>query len=289
MMILNDIRIRDPFVLLENGIYYMYSSGCGGFDGECSTFLVYQSADLEHWSEPKMIFNASVEFWSHLDYWAPEVHKYENKYYLFASLKSETACRGTQIFVSDTPDGTFVPLTDEPVTPRNWECLDGTLYIDKSGAPYIVFCHEWLQVYDGEICAMRLSDDLSKAVGDPFLLFRASELALACPCNGADGYVTDGPFLFRTKTGTLLLLWSTLCNEGYCEAIAYSDNGEIDGKWCQAPELLFKKDGGHGMVFMDKEGKLRFVMHYPNKKDERALFCELDDYGDTILIKNINT
>ena len=30
-------------------------------------------------------------------------------------------------------------------------------------------------------------------------------------------------------------------------------------------ELLFDKDGGHGMVFRDKAGDLRFVMHAPNK------------------------
>lgn len=46
---------------------------------------------------------------------------------MFASFKNEDRHRGTQILVSDTPDGKFKPLTDYPVTPEDWECLDGTV------------------------------------------------------------------------------------------------------------------------------------------------------------------
>lgn len=57
----------------------------------------------------------------------------------------------------------FVPLSDGPVTPADWECLDGTLYVAADGTPYLVFCHEWLQVKDGEMCAMPLTPDLTAA------------------------------------------------------------------------------------------------------------------------------
>lgn len=36
-----------------------------------------------------------------------------------------------------------------------WGLADGT--------PYLVFCHEWLQVKDGEMCAMPLTPDLTAA------------------------------------------------------------------------------------------------------------------------------
>ena len=39
----------------------------------------------------------------------------------------------------------------------------------------MVFCHEWLQVGDGQICAIPMSDDLGEAIGDPVILFRASD------------------------------------------------------------------------------------------------------------------
>lgn len=37
------------------------------------------------------------------------------------------------------------------------------------------FCHEWVQVTDEEICAVRLKNDLRSAEGKPILLFNASD------------------------------------------------------------------------------------------------------------------
>ena len=83
-----DIRIRDPFILPENGIYYMYGT-TDLEDGSLrarNTFAVYTSTDLENFSEPKVVVDASkVGFWGAYDFWAPEVHKYNGRYYLFGS------------------------------------------------------------------------------------------------------------------------------------------------------------------------------------------------------------
>lgn len=43
------------------------------------------------------------------------------------------------------------------------------------------------------------------------------------------------------------LLWSSHGKGRYCQAVAYSDNGEISGNWIQQEKLLFRKNGGHGM------------------------------------------
>lgn len=259
---LSDINLRDPFILPDNGKYYLYGSGVSRVFGKSDCFSVYLSEDLENWSEPKIVFEKHSGFWGTKQFWAPEVHKYNGKYYMFATFKSDTACRGTQILVSDTPDGTFEPLTDGPVTPRDWECLDGTLYIDKSGTPYIVFCHEWLQVHDGEMCALKLSKDLKRAVGKPILLFRASEPEWANK-NERD-YITDGPFLYRTEDGKLLMIWSSSASGNYVEAVSYSDNGEITGNWKHCDKPLFENDGGHGMIFTDFKGEEHFIYHHPN-------------------------
>lgn len=282
-MFLNEINLRDPFILADNGRYYLY--GTRGFVnfGEAHGFDVYVSADLENWSEPKEIFTASPDFWATENFWAPEVHKYRGKYYMLASFKSETACRGTQILVSDTPDGKFVPLTDKPITPDEWECLDGTLYIDKSGKPYMVFCHEWTQVKDGEMCAIALSDDLKTAVGKPFLLFRASEPLWAEKIK--DNWVTDGPFMYRTGNGELLMIWSSGTNKAYVEAVSYSDNGEITGNWKHCDKLLFDENGGHGMIFKSFEGQKYFVYHYPNiPSEERPVLRKIRENGGTLEI-----
>lgn len=129
-----EIRIRDPFILTdgERGCYYMYGTTAleKGTLAARNTFSVYKTKDLESFEEPKVIFNGSeIGFWADRDFWAPEVHKHNGKYYLFGSCKAEGKCRATQIFVSDTPDGIFKPVSDKPITPEGWECLDGTFFV----------------------------------------------------------------------------------------------------------------------------------------------------------------
>ena len=264
------IRIRDPFILLEGGRYYMYARymGVGGFS-------VRVSDDLVEWSDEKPVFLNSGSFWATQDFWAPEVHKYNGRFYLFATMKSDRHHRGTQIFVCDTPDGIFEPLSEYPQTPLDWECLDGTLYVED-GIPYMIFCHEWTQCGYGEMCYVRLSDDLSRAVGEPKLMFRANEPEWAVSCvHDRPGFVTDGPFMHRVSDGRLMMIWSSFRKKGagnaYVEAMAYSDNGRLDGNWIHAPRLLMSDNGGHGMLFLDKSGDMRMVLHAPNMRPfERA-------------------
>lgn len=261
----SDIHVRDPFILVDGDKYYLYGSRGPETWGKCTGLDVYVSDDLETWSDAHEVFTKPEDFWSDFNFWAPEVHKYEGSYYMFVSFKSDTRRRGTQILKSDSPMGPFLVHSDGPVTPAEWECLDGTLYVNKEGTPYMVFCHEWVQIKDGEMCAVELSKDLKEAVGEPFVLFKASDPVWAVSVEGEGNFVTDGPFLYRTKEDELLMIWSSFCTDGYAEGIAYSDNGDITGNWKQKEEMLFSKDGGHGMIFTSKENEKYFIFHSPNK------------------------
>lgn len=281
---ITDIYIRDPFILPWEGKYYLYAA-------QYPSFLVRTSEDLENWSEPTVIFTKDADFWSDRDYWAPECHVYTDpadgvtRFYLFASFKSADKCRGTQIFRADSPTGPFRPLTREPVTPRDWECLDGTLWIEN-GTPYIVFCHEWLQIGDGEICAMPLTGDLTAPAGDPVVLFHASDPAWVRPVREKTDFVTDGPFLYRTKSGTLLMLWSSFGEKGYAETAARSANGKLCGPWIQESRPLMPENGGHGMLFTTFAGELFLVLHAPNSPagSERARYFPITDCGDHLAL-----
>ncbi len=280
-----EINIRDPFVLVDGGKYYLFGTRGATCWGLANGFDVYVSEDLENWSDPIVCFKNDGTFWADRNYWAPEVHMYEGKYYMFASFKSETTCRGTAILVSDTPVGPYIPHSDGCITPPDWECLDGTFYLSKNGDPYMVFCHEWVQVGDGEVCAVKLTKDLKNADGEPRLLFRASEADWKKSVHhrsGIDGYVTDGPFMWRCENGSLLCLWASFSEGGYTEAVAISDNGDIDGNFTQiAP--LFMDDGGHGMVFKGLDNKLYLTLHSPNAHlEERPFFHEIIEENGTL-------
>lgn len=290
-----EIQIRDPFILTETKTndYYLYGTtdkNCWGDKGvslEC-----YHSTDLEEWDGPYTAFAPDKDFWADRHFWAPEVYNYNGNYYMFASFKSPDKCRGTQILKSDSPKGPFVPITDEPVTPRNWECLDGTLFIDDENKPWIVFCHEWTQVIDGEMVAMRLSDDFTSAVGEPVKLFSASEAewtkGSVHKMDGSDEtvYVTDGPFLYRTEDGQLLMMWSSGSKNGYAIGIARSASGKIDGSWTHDKTMLFDSNGGHGMIFKSLDGKIYITLHSPNKTpNERPCFFEVEEVSSMLKLK----
>ncbi len=275
----DEINIRDPFVLLYNGVYYLYGTRGATCWGAATGFDVYTSADLETWEGPIPCFENDGTFWADRNYWAPEVHPWQGAWYMFASFKSETRHRGTAILRAETPQGPFVPWSDGPVTPADWECLDGTFFADDQGTPWIVFCHEWVQVGDGEIWAMPLTKELRAPAGEPRLLFRASEASFVKQVrhsSGQVGYVTDGPFLWRARDGRLLCLWSSLAETGYTQALAVSDTGRIDSHFSQLPPL-FDRDGGHGMLFKTKDGSLMLTLHSPNEHlKERPRFIPLD-------------
>jgi hypothetical protein len=164
--------------------------------------------------------------------WAPEVHEYKGKFYLFATLHNNDALlsappdvwrtnhlRGSIVAGSDSPEGPFQVLKKTgPHPPTNFMTLDGTLYVDPAGQPWMVYAHEWIQVIDGTMEAIRLKDDLSDSIGDPMHLFKASDApwinAERKPSVRQNQYVTDGPQLYRTKTGKLVMLWASYKSRG---------------------------------------------------------------------------
>ncbi|MDQ0115543.1 GH43 family beta-xylosidase [Paenibacillus harenae] len=293
MLTKEQIQIRDPFVLAVKADkkYYLYgTTDKNVWEGKATGFDVYASTDLDRWEGPFPAFRPEEGFWADRHYWAPEVYLYDGKYYMFASFKAESKRRGTQILVSDDPVGPFRPHSDGPVTPGDWECLDGTLHVDEAGQPWMVFCHEWLQVQDGEMCAIPLAKDLKSAAGEPVLLFHASDAPWAVgsedASNGKKNFVTDGPFLHSAANGDLLMLWSSHGANGYAIGIARSDSGDIRGPWVQDREPLFGQDGGHGMLFTTFEGELRLAIHRPNNTpNERPLFLPIAEEKGRLSIK----
>ena len=275
-MKLNEINIRDPFVLCEGEKYYMYGTRAKYTWGDGTKynygFDVYVSDDLENWSEAIPVFEYYDGFYGIRDFWAPEVHKYNGKFYMFATFRVSDTKKGTAILISDTPDGKFVPLSNGPITPEGWECLDGTLFTED-GRPYMIFSHEWVQVGDGEIWAQELSLDLSEAIGEPFMLFRASDNPSVSELEAGSGnYVTDGPFLYR-EDGRVKMIWSSFYKGRYLVLDAESDS--LRGKWHHGGSR-FDFDGGHAMIFTSIDGNRMISLHAPNVAGkERAIFYEL--------------
>jgi beta-xylosidase len=297
---LPNMPLHDPWMLANESdkTYYLYTSNLPKLSGITGAgTMVYRSRDLVHWQAPVVVFHTSEVQWAHDGAWAPEVHRWKGKYYLFTTVFDEskplvpgrnasrpTYRRGTISAVSDSPLGPFRPLkADAPLPPEDFMTLDGTLYVDPDGKPWLVYAHEWLQKTDGTIEAVRLTDDLSQSSASPIFLFKASDAPwidqAVVPSTADTRYVTDGPELFRTKDNNLLMLWSSYSNDSkYIQTVARSKTGSIEGPWEQLAPLVYE-DSGHGMLFHAFDGSLLMVLHRPFKNARGKIYA-MKDAGD---------
>lgn len=266
---MDSIILSDPFILPDSASHIYYMTGTGG--------KMWKSRDMKMWTGPYSVVDIDSTSWMgpNPQIWAAEIHPYKGKYYYFATftntaVKIDTVRgnvidrRASQVLVSDYPDGPYRLFGDKTFLPANQPTLDATLWFDKDGKPYIVYCGEWLQNWNGTIEKREMKPDLSGTVGKAKVLFRASDSPWSR--EKEDGKVkfnkvTDGPYLFRTGTGRLGMIWTSWVYNVYTMGVAYSKSGTLDGPWIQEKEPITPPNFGHGMIFRDFNGNLLLSLH----------------------------
>ena len=208
---------------------------------------------------------------------------------LASYYSSKTKHRGCSVLKSLSPEGPFVEITDGHVTPCDWDAIDGTLYVDEFGEPWMFFVHEWTSTPDkvGRMAVAKLSDDLTRFVSEPKDIFGAKD-----PIWSNSG-CTDGPFIYKMRCGRRLMLWSTFIDKDYCVVTARSRDGKLDKEWIHDAQPLFSKemadgkDGGHGMIFTDENGDMYLSIHSPNHpsetEKEEVVFLRIREENGTLI------
>ena len=288
----NEINIRDPFVLLHEGKYYLYGTRSATCWGEADGFDCYVSADRENWDGPFEIFHRPAGFWADRAYWAPECVYRDGAFYLITTLGAAERTKGIYVLKSDSPLGPFAPWGVR-LTPESWNCIDGTLFVEN-GKPYLLFSHSFEDSPTGDMCLVEEKSDLSGAAGETVTLFSASKAPWARPVPfakaefGMDGdvYFTDGPCVKKLPDGRLIMTWSSWSEQAYAVGVAESESGSVLGPWRQLETPLYPANGGHGMLFTEQDGSLWFCLHSPNDKYlERPVFYPVETQGQLRLKK----
>lgn len=294
---LDSILLSDPCILADTKTNMYYMTGTGG--------MLWKSKDLRLWDGPYQIAKTDPKSWMGPKpmIWAAEIHPYKDKYYYFATFTNQEVKidtvrgnaierRASHILVSDRPDGPYVPMKDSIYLPAGKPTLDGTFWVDKDDKPYMIYCYEWLQNWDGTMEKIELKPDLSGSVGEGKLLFRASDSPWSREKDekGADipNKVTDGPYLFRTTTGRLGMIWTSWIYQTYTQGVAYSESGTLDGPWIHEKEPITPPDFGHGMLFHTLDGKLLMSVHSHKDVEGRYIrvphLFEVDFSGDKLVV-----
>lgn len=292
----DSIILSDPCILADEATNTYYMTGTGG--------QMWTSSDLDHWDGPYVVAEPDTASWMgpHPQIWAAEIHKHNGLYYYFATFTNDSIIirhfrgndiprRASHILVSRSPMGPYRPVGTENYLPDSVPTLDGTFWVDSDGEPYMVYCGEWLANWDGTVESVRLKPDLSGAIGRADTLFRAS----ASPWSReyidgriAPNRVTDGPWLFRTQTGRLGMLWTSWVFGDYTQGVAYSESGTLKGPWVQEAEPITPPNHGHGMLFRDLTG--RWLMSVHSHRVENGVYIripqlfEVDLSGDRLTL-----
>lgn len=292
----DSIILSDPCILADSATQAYYMTGTGG--------MLYTSKDLNNWTGPYQVAQTDPNSWMgrRPQIWAAELHQYKGKYYYFATFTNEAIKidtvrgnviprRASHVLVSDKPEGPYRPMADATYLPEKQPTLDGTFWVDKDGKPYMIYCGEWLQNWDGTMEKIELKPDLSGSLGEGKLLFRASDSPWSREVEDGrvrPNKVTDGPYLFRTTTGRLGMIWTSWIDDVYTQGVAYSESGTLDGPWVHEPKPITPPNFGHGMLFRALDGSWLMSVHSHKNVNGRYIrvphLFEIDLSGDKLKV-----
>lgn len=236
----------DPFVLLHDGVYYLYSTNAP--DG----FRVFTSTDMGTWIDRGYCLRAEDvqgDRW----FWAPEVLFRDGKFHMVYVADEHLG-----IAVADSPLGPFRQKKKQWLNELNE--IDGHFFVDEDGTVYLFF----VRFENGNVlyCAKMREDLLSYDPDTVTFLFRAEEEWELRDCS-----VVEGPFVLKHK-GKYYLTYSanhTRC-EDYAVGCAVADHPMGPYQRVSYNPILKKNDfvngtGHHSFTTSKDGGELVCVYH----------------------------
>lgn len=259
-----NIYLADPTIFYENGTYYLY--GTGSNEG----FQVFTSKDLKTWEGPKGATGGFAlkkgDSFGTKGFWAPQVFTFKGKYYM-----AYTADEFIAIASADSPLG---PFRQEKIAklPADVKQIDPYVFFDDDGKVYLYH--------------VRLTKGNRLFVAELNENFTAIKPGTLKECISAqDGWentqhsdwpVSEGPTVIK-KNGLYYFFYSTNDFRNIDYAVGYAVSRSPYGPWKKyagnpiiSRRLLNRNGTGHGDIFTDGNGRLRYVFHTHHSNTEVA-------------------
>lgn len=275
----NITNIGDPFVLTDNGVYYMYATSSS------NGFCVWSGTDLDNLQPQGLCYLAQNSFGINC-FWAPEVvRRADGKYVMFFTARdARLDSLRVGVALADSPLGPFVDIADNPLL-NDGATIDASCFIDDDGKAYLYYVKDcWENVVDGihvsQIYVVRLDDTLTKVISHPVLVAQPTEpwenkpypAPLVCELDDwlqKDERVyflwNEGPFVCK-KDGLYYLTYSANCFDSRYYGVGLATSNSPTGPFVkQSKPLLQVNDGqtcgtGHSMFF-DVNGQTMMAFH----------------------------
>ena len=259
--------IGDPFVLKDNGKYYMYCTS------EVAVgFKVWTSDNLVDWKERGLAFNNNFpgNGWGTGDFWAPEVIAYDSIYYMTYSTRAPDGKLKICLAKSSKPLGPFVNIKT-PLLDENLTCIDGDILIDDDGTPYLFYSKDCSEnIVNGkhvsQIYVQRLMPHTLEPVGDPQFCIQPSQ---PWEHPNDEWRWNEGPFILK-HNGIYYLMYSANYFASPDYAIGYATAHYPFGPWTKfsgnpilQKELSIGVSGpGHNSVTTSPDGTEMFIVYH---------------------------
>lgn len=253
-----NVCLADPTILVDGNTYYLYGTSRNSDMG----FECYHSTDLVNWEGPVKVLKKGDAF-GNQGFWAPQVVKVGNKFAMLYTANEQIA-----VAWAYSPLGPFTNDSKECIA-SDTRRIDPFYFTDNDGKSYLyqVRLDNGNKIYSQSIFGNLDSTDsstLSKAISATLPWENTSN---------AEWTVTEGPTVIN-HDGKYYLFYSAndFRNPDYAVGYAIADSPE--GPWVKHPEPIISRHNtglpgsGHGDIFTDKNGGLKYVFHSHNSQSE---------------------
>ncbi len=242
------IQLADPTIFVDNHTYYLYGTS------EAAGFKVYVSNDLKDWKYKGLALKKG-ESYGTVGFWAPQIFKHHNKYYM-----AYTANENIAIAVANNPEGPFRQNVLAPLK-SDVRIIDPFVFISDT-AMYLY--HVRLDK-GNRIFVARLNADFE-------MMPSTLQECIAATTGWEDTQnvewkVAEGPSVFK-KNGYYYMLYSANDFRNPDYAVGYAVAESPYGPWMRHENnpIISRKDiqqngPGHGEIFKNKKGVYNYVFH----------------------------
>lgn len=262
--------MADPYVFKDtDGTYYMYITSNG--------YPCFTSRDLVNWEFKGDVLPSKNCKWAVKNFWAPEVIKIKDKYYLHYTASRADDIKHIGVAVSDKPTGPFKDVDDKPfIDNGNKGSIDSHVFVDDDGKTYMYYSNAMstnpVKELGGkrrsEIWVMEVSPDLSKKLSTPKMLIYPEQAWEFSPSE--NDYWNEGTVIIK-HNNLYYLMFSANCFCGDSYSLGYATSTSPTGpfkKYDKNPILtnqsLPKKVSGpgHHTVVRSPDDKEWFCIYH---------------------------
>lgn len=273
----------DPFILLHEGVYYLYLTR-----DENVGYKVYTSEDLQNWEDRGYCLKKE-DVAGEDRFWAPEVMYHNGKFYM-----AYTSTMHVGIAVSDSPLGPFRQEVKQFCNENEKE-IDGDFLVDDDGQVYLFFVRQE-EKYGNSLWGAKMKDDMTGYIPETAKMLM---YAMDGTWEKLEVSTLEGSFVIK-HNGKYYMSYSANHTWGKHYAIGYavaeSPLGEY--KRYEGNPILASNENancpGHHCFTTTKDGKdllCAYHTHYSKEQVnprvtciDRAKFVEDPNGGDDILV-----